>query len=95
MAELVREKPPSRLMLLDIRHERTQELDFDLPAEALSCQELKAALVYKGPLVSVAFYPYYRVSCRANIPAVCLADTLQAAGVKDNPLCAQLKRGPG
>ncbi len=78
-------------MFLDVRDPRryplAQEFEFDIPACALSCQELKVALVN--------IYPYYRVSCRANIPAVCLADTLQAAGVKDNPLRAQLKRGPG
>ncbi len=86
-------------MFLDVldptRYPLPRELEFDLPAYALSCQELKAALVYRGPQVSVAFYPYYLVSGRANNPAVCLADTLQAAGVKDNPLSAQLKQGPG
>ncbi len=86
-------------MFLDVRdphrYPLQQELEFDIPAYALSCQELKAGLVYKGPQRSVAFYQYYRVSCSAILPAVCLADSLQASGVKDSQLRSQLKQGPG
>ncbi len=77
------------------RHLLAQELNIDMPADTLSYQELKATLVDKGPQVRVAFYPNNREFCRAHIPTVCLAGTLQAVGVKDNPLRAQLDRGPG
>ncbi len=98
VAELVREIPPTRLMLLYMRDPRryplAQELNIDISADTLSCQELKATLVNKGPQIPVALYPNYGVICCAHIPTVCLAGTLQAAGVKVNPFHAQLDRSP-
>jgi hypothetical protein len=98
VTEMVREKPSTLLMLLDMldprRYPLAQEVEFNIPANALSCQEMKAALVGKGPQVPVALYPHYRAFCCAHVPPVCLAGTLQTAGVKDNPFRAQLDRGP-
>ena len=72
---------------------RTRVLEFYIPEYALSSESVKAALVDQGPQVPIALYPYYRVPSRTHIPAVCLTDRLQTAGVKNYSLCAQLDRG--